>query len=365
MTEPAPADTKDPPPATAYWVTGPNTGSLRSHALPLPGAGEVAVRAQHSAISRGTERLVQAGMVPPEVAPAMRAPFQIGDFGGDVKYGYLSVGVITEFGRGSAESLGDSKRRRIAAPRPDQIGQRVFCHYPHQDRYVVPAQRLSVVPDDVPSDRATLAGTVETAINIVWDARPRWADRVAVIGCGLVGACVAILLHRMRLHDLVMVDPDPATQTVAALVGARWRTPDQCADEGLEVDLAIHCSGTQAGLHLGLSMLDVEGELIEASWFGERCPTVPLGADFHAKRLSIRASQVSEVAFSSRSRRSRQDRVALALHELRDPLYDTLITGHIRFADLPTAMARLGEPCAGRWCQVVDYGDVPDHDREE
>ncbi len=360
MTELAPAAPKEPPLATAYWVTGFNTGSLRSHAVPLPGAGEVAVQAQHSAISRGSERLVQAGAVPPEVAMHMRAPFQSGDFGGDVKYGYLSVGVITQVGPGGDPS-GDLPRRRIATPPAEQIGQRVFCHYPHQDRYVVPAQALSVVPDDVPSDRACLAGTVETAINIIWDARPRWADRVAVIGCGLVGACVAILLHRMRLHDLLIVDLDPATRSLAALVGARWRTPDQCADEGLEVDLAIHCSGTQEGIHLGLSMLDVEGELVEASWFGARCPTVPLGADFHAKRLSIRASQVSQVAESNRRRRSPQDRIALALDELRDPVYDTLITGHIRFADLPAAMARLGGPGAGRWCQIVDYGDMSDH----
>ncbi|MGB5952213.1 MAG: zinc-binding alcohol dehydrogenase, partial [Ornithinimicrobium sp.] len=301
--------------------------------------GEVAVVAEHSAISRGTERLVRAGSVPPAVAHQMRAPFQVGDFGRDVKYGYLSVGVITDLGpvdNGSsreapserdaaarwplgAQPSQDLHRSRVARVDNFAVGQRVFCHYPHQDSYVVPRTAITAVPDDVPPARATLAGTVETAINIVWDARPRWADRVAVVGGGLIGANVAMLLRRMRLHDLVIVDPDPAIRVLAEQLGASWSPPDQC---NVEVDLVIHCSGTQRGLETGLSMLDVEGELIEASWYGRFAPVVPLGEAFHAKRLTIRASQVSQVAATHRIRRTRRDRMSLALSELADPLYD-------------------------------------------
>ena len=47
--------------------------------------------------------------------------------------------------------------------------------------------------------------------------------------------------------------------------------------------------------------------------------------------------------------------MALALAELRDPLYDALITGHTPFAELPTAMSQLDQLGGGRWCHVVDY----------
>ena len=47
-------------------------------------------------ISHGTEMLVHAGRIPPEVAESMRAPFQVGSWPGPVKYGYLSVGVVEE-----------------------------------------------------------------------------------------------------------------------------------------------------------------------------------------------------------------------------------------------------------------------------
>ena len=96
------------------------------------------------------------------------------NFPGPVKYGYLSVGVVE---RGP----------------PDLRGRTVFCLYPHQTAYVVPARAVIPVPDDVPPERAVLAGTVETAVNALWDA-PLVGDRVTVVGAGMVGCCVTRLL---------------------------------------------------------------------------------------------------------------------------------------------------------------------------
>ena len=107
-------------------------------------------------------------------------------------------------------------------------GTRVFCLHPHQDRYVVPASALTPVPDEVPSDRAVLAGTVETGINALWDAGPRIGDRVAVVGAGMVGGTVAALLRTFPLDRLQLVDVNQSRSALAAalgveLVGARSR----------------------------------------------------------------------------------------------------------------------------------------------
>ena len=84
------------------------------------------------------------GGVPRSQWTQMRAPFQDGDFPGPVKYGYLNVGVVED---------GPASLR----------GRTVFCLYPHQTAYVVPVDALTLVPDDVPAERAVLTGTVETA----------------------------------------------------------------------------------------------------------------------------------------------------------------------------------------------------------
>src|SRR5919198_2947268 len=163
--------------AQAFWLRAPGRGEIRPVALPEPARGDVVVRTLRSAVSRGTETLVFRGGVPPSQYTVMRAPFQEGDFPGPVKYGYLNVGVIE------------------SGP-PSLTGRTVFCLYPHQTAYVVPARSVVVVPDDVPADRAVLAGTVETAVNALWDAAPLIGDRVAIVGAGMVGCCVARLLAR-------------------------------------------------------------------------------------------------------------------------------------------------------------------------
>ncbi|GAA3513317.1 zinc-binding alcohol dehydrogenase [Georgenia daeguensis] len=322
---------------TAYWTTSPRNGELRTEPGRTPGEGEALVRTLRSGVSRGTEMLVHAGAVPAAVARTMRAPFQEGELPGPVKYGYLSVGVVEE---GPA----------------DLVGRRVFCLYPHQDRYVVPVTALTPVPDDVPSDRAVLAGSVETAVNALWDAAPRLGDRVAVVGAGMVGGAVAALLRTFPLDRLQLVDVDPARADLAAALGVEWVHPDDAAGE---CDLVIHCSASESGLARGLELLGDEGELIEMSWYGTREPQVPLGAAFHARRLSIRASQVGAVSAARRARRTTADRLALAMRLLADPAFDAFLTSRSDLAGLPAAMERLYAGGGSPLCHVVVYPESP------
>lgn len=319
---------------TAYWTVGPGRGELRAEPAREPGDGEVLVRTLVSGISRGTEVLVHSGAVPTEVADLMRAPFQAGDFPFPVKYGYLSVGVV-ESGL------------------PELRGRRVFCLHPHQDRYVVPVAAVTPVPEEVPSERAVLAGAVETGINALWDAGPRLGDRVAVVGAGMIGGVLAQLLRGFPLERLQLIDTNP---TRARLTGESMIEFVAPGDAAGDCDLVFHCSATEAGLSTGLSLLGIEGELIELSWYGERSPRAPLGKDFHARRLSIRASQVGMVAGARRARRSTADRLRLALDQLRDPVYDAFLTGRSSFAELPAAMTAIGtDPDA--LCQVISYDE--------
>jgi threonine dehydrogenase-like Zn-dependent dehydrogenase len=329
MTEPSPRTGS----CRAYWTAEPGRGELRGAPLPEPGADEVLVRALRSGISRGTESLVHRGLVPQRVHERMRAPFQEGGFPGPVKYGYLSVGTVEE----GPEGL---------------LGRRVFSLHPHQDRYVLPASAVTPVPDEVPSDRAVLAGSVETAVNALWEAAPRLGDRVAVVGAGMIGACVAALLARFPLARLQLVDPQPSRAALGERLGVEHVLP---ADAAGECDVVVHASSTAAGLARGLELLGDEGELIELSWYGDDDPAVPLGADFHARRLQIRASQVGAVAPARRARRTTADRLATALEALRDPRFDALLSGSSSFEELPATMARLAEGSSDVLCHVVHY----------
>jgi threonine dehydrogenase-like Zn-dependent dehydrogenase len=321
--------------ARAFWLREPGVGEIRAVPLPSPGRDDVVVRTLRSGISRGTEALVFRGGVPASQYTAMRAPFQEGEFPGPVKYGYLNVGVV-EHGP------------------PSLAGRTVFCLYPHQTVYVVPARAVIVVPDDIPTDRAVLAGTVETAVNALWDATPLIGDRVTVVGAGMVGCCVARLLARLPGTRVTLVDVDPSRAQIAAALGADFATP---ADASGGRDLVVHTSATSAGLQQSLGLLAPEGTVTELSWYGDADVTLSLGGAFHSLRLGIRGSQVGTVAPARASRRSSADRLSLALDLLRDPSFDALLTGSSPFADLPAVMPRIAAGTLPALCHTVTYDE--------
>jgi hypothetical protein len=80
---------------------------------------------------------------------------------------------------------------------------------------------------------------------------------------------------------------------------------------------------------------------VELSWYGDRSVPIPLGQAFHARRLTLKSSQVGTVAASQRPRWDTRRRMELALALLGDPVLDVLITGESTFEDLPDVMRRL------------------------
>ena len=323
--------------ATAFWVTAPSRGELRADPLAEPGSGEVRVRTLASGISRGTESLVFKGELPRSVWQGIRCPFQEGEFPTPVKYGYMSVGLVEAVGRGVVAAL---------------LGTRVFCLYPHQDRYVVPAAAVLPVPPAVPTPRAVLAANVETAVNALWDAAPLLGDRVSVVGAGVVGALVAALAARIPGVEVEVVDRDPRRAPLAEALGCRFALP---ADASRERDLVLHASGTGEGLVIALGLPAFDAAIFDLSWYGERAVSLPLGEAFHAKRLRLVASQVGAVAMARRTRRTHHERLALGLALLADSRFDALITGTSRFEELPATMARLAHNPDGALCEVVRY----------
>jgi threonine dehydrogenase-like Zn-dependent dehydrogenase len=263
----------------------------------------------------------------------MRAPFQEGDFPAPLKYGYLNVGVVEE---------GPSAL----------LGRTVFCLYPHQTHYVVPASAVTPVPDSVPAPRAVLAGTVETAVNALWDAAPLVGDRIAVIGAGMVGCGVAAVLARYPAVRVQLVDADPARAATAKALGVDFALPQDALGD---CDLVVHASATEEGLARSLELLAPEGTVIELSWYGDRQVSLPLGEAFHSRRLVVRSSQVGAVSPARRARRTFADRLALALDLLADPAFDALITGESAFEELPEVLPRLVSGDLPALCHRIRY----------
>ena len=303
----------------AFWIAAPGRGELRREALPTPGAGEASVRTLYSGVSRGTEAMVFGGHVPSGEYERMRAPFQAGQFPAPVKYGYINVGQV------------------MHGP-PELAGRNVFCLYPHQQRYVVPCAALYLLPASVPAARAVLAANLETALNGLWDSGAGPGDRITVIGAGCVGCLVAWLAARIAGCTVELVDINPQRETIAQALGVRFALPARATPEA---DIVLHASGAGAGLALGMRLAGFEATVVELSWYGDQAVTLALGEAFHARRLTLKSSQVGTVAQSHRARWSLRRRMELALSLLADPALDVLINSEGRFEELPQSLERL------------------------
>src|SRR6201997_2377369 len=317
----------------ALWYVGPGRAELQEEAIAAPEPGQVQVRALFGAISRGTERLVHAGRVPESEYDRMRAPFMGGRFPFPVKYGYATVGRV--------EAGAAALRQRI-----------VFSLHPHQSLFTLSAQAVLPVPEDVPPPRAVLAANMETALNAVWDGAPGPADRIAVVGGGLVGLLVAYLCARLPAAEVTVVDIAAARAKLAHALGARFAQPDAAP---ADCDLVFHASGTGAGLATALRLAGEEAMIVELSWYGSGEVAAPLGEAFHSRRLRLVSSQVGKVAPSHRSRWTHRRRLAAALALLDTPALDLLLAPAIAFEEVPAKLPSVFASDSDRVCPLIRY----------
>ena len=295
---------------------------------------QVLVRALWSGISRGTERLVFEGRVPESEYERMRAPFQRGDFSYPVIYGYSMVGIVED----GPQAL---------------VGKTVFALYPHQSRFVLPTDAVTVLPDDLPPRRATLAANMETALNAVWDGGVGPGDRVAIVGGGVVGGLLAGLCGAIPGADVTLVDVNEGRRSLCGDMNVTFATPDKAPSD---CDIVFHTSASSSGLETAIRCTGFEGTLVEMSWYGEAQTTLQLGGAFHSQRLRIVSSQVGHVSPSRRARWHHGRRMAKALSLLCDPRFDAMLTGDVVFRDLAMSLPDILSPDARGLATAVHYG---------
>jgi 2-desacetyl-2-hydroxyethyl bacteriochlorophyllide A dehydrogenase len=248
--------------------------------LPSPGDGDVLVRTLWSGISAGTEMLAYRG----EIDPALPLDETIGTLSGSFafpfRYGYSCVGRV----------------ERSRSKTPD--GQLVFAFHPHQDAFVAAADDV-IGLGDVDPRLATLFPLVETALQVALDAGPVLEEQVAVTGLGVVGILTGLMLQRAGARVLG-VEPLAERRATAAAVGLEAIAPDEAAEliavrAPAGLPLVVETSGRPDVLRDTLPFLAHEGEALVVSWYGTKDVHLPLGAEFHRRRLRIRSTQVSSI----------------------------------------------------------------------
>ena len=329
--------------AAAVWFARARSVELRTEELADPGPDEVRVRAALSAISHGTEMLVYRGEVDADLA--LDLPTLAGGYGFPLKYGYASVGHTVAIGR-------DVRGLRE--------GDLVFALHPHQDEYVVRESLVRRLPDRTAPEQGVFLANLETAVNVVFDAKPRLGEVVAVFGQGVVGLLVTQLLCRSGAR-VIAVEPTALRRSFAERCGADAAIAPgdesflRTFTSGRGADIAIDASGSPSALQQAIDSVAIEGTVVVCSWYGDKPVPLALGGRFHRGRVRLVSSQVGRIDPALAPRWDRERRLELATDLLRELVLADLITHRIPFAQAAEAYALLDGGAAETVQVVLDY----------
>jgi len=322
------------------WFEGPYAVTLRAARSHAPGPGEVRVRATHSAISRGTELLLYRGEGPTPFDPSLEAA------GAPIyprRYGYAWVGRVVELGAGAPAAL---------------LGARIFGLLPHGDEHVLPAERLLILPDALPSPRATLIPQVETALTALWDAQVVFRQRVVVLGGGLIGLLIARLAQQAGAAQVHLIEAQPTRRELAQRFGILLvNAPEEVNPKG-DADIVFEVSGHPEQVDVAIEHCAQEASILVVSFYGARVSPVQLGSTFHRRRLQLKSSQVSHVPPSLSPRWSHARRLHSVLRLLEDPVFDTLLSAPQPFANASDVYAQLDERPTAEPCTLFRYDEL-------
>lgn len=326
----------------ALTFVAPKQVELRPVSVAAPREGQVVVRTAYSGISAGSEMLAYRGELPADAPRDETISSLAGTFTYPFSYGYSCVGRVEE--------------SRCEIP----VGSLVFAFHPHQNLLVVDASDVVPLPGDVPPRQATLFPLVETALQICLDAGPVLQRPIVVAGLGSVGLLTGVLLNRSGA-GVIAAEPLAWRREVAARLGLRAVRPEDLrsavdeATDGRGVSLGVEVTGSPGALPDLLPLLAHEGTALVASWYGTKPVPLPLGAEFHRRRLTIRSSQVSTIPSSMSSEWDVARRRAATVQLLRELPLAEVATHEFPYVDAADAYAAVDAAVPGLLHAALRY----------
>lgn len=339
--------------AQQLWFTGVEQVEVREQVFAAPGADEILVEVECSAISAGTEMLVYRGQIPKDMALDANIAALQGQQQYPLQYGYASVGIIKAVGVNVDAAL---------------LGQRVFAFQPHASHFIATLTSVIPVPADIAAEDAVFLPNMETAVNLVQDGNPALGERIVVLGQGVVGSLLAHLLAQFPLSQLHGVDAIALRRERALQLGVRnvfdpfsaadisaLRQQLTIAENNKGADLIYEVSGAPDALNLAIELSGFASRIVIGSWYGNKTAAIALGGDAHRNRLTITTSQVSSLAPELSGRWDKTRRFELSWQMLRQLRPSHLITHRAPLADAPALYRSLHQAPADILQAIFSY----------
>ena len=310
--------------ANLLWHTSPGNIDLTREELEELGNDEILIRTEYSFVSQGTEKIVNSGLVPVEIASDMKVPYMKGSFTLPCTYGYSLVGTVID---GPEELMG-------------KVGH---IMHPHQDKCVVKIKDFYCFTDQLQPKLGTLISNTETAINALWDGQPEKGSRILIVGMGSIGILTALVLKAYG-HKIYFSDVSAERSGDSIELGFLELSEEK------NFDLVYHTTATSAGLQQSIDLAGYESRIVDLSWYGSRPVEIKLGTGFHYGRKKLISSQVSHIPRAMSKDWDYKKRKDLAFDLVRE--FPTITFEEISFQQLSGSFSSL---CSKRPFTIIKY----------
>ncbi len=122
--------------------------------------------------------------------------------------------------------------------------------------------------------------------------------------------------------------------------------------------LLVDASGNPQAVAEGLRLLAHEGTALIASWFGTKDVPLPLGGEFHRRRLSLSSSQVSTIPARLAPSWTIERRRRLTVRLLRSLPLAALATHEFQLSRASEAFAAVDRGDRGMIHVALRYGEA-------
>ena len=295
----------------SFWLIKKNKPKILTNDIEYKQNNKsVLVRTLYSGISKGTEKLVANGNVHKSQFSIMKCPFQEGDFNFPIKYGYINVGKIID----GPSSI---------------LGKTIFSLSPHQTIFEISIKNIHFI-ENKNIKKYLLTANMETAVNIFWDTQAIKKDKILIIGLGSVGLLTAYYFTLKGYKNLYVTDLNINKKKIAKKLKLNFINYTKADD----LDCIINTTSSYNVLNNSFAKLNLDGKIIEASWYGDKMGKLSLGNEFHSKRLKIISSQVSNIPAHMKKKHNYKTRLKIAIDALSNDLIMSLVNSNSKFENL-------------------------------
>ena len=295
----------------SLWLENKNKPIIKKKSLNFKvNSKTVLIKTHYSGISKGTEKLVASGKISKDQFEIMKSPFQEGTFSYPIKYGYINVGKIID----GPSSI---------------VGKTIFSLSPHQTIFEISIKNIYFI-ENKNIKKYLLTANMETAINIFWDSQANKKDKILIVGLGSVGLLTAYYFTLNGYKNLYVTDLNKNKKRIAKKLKFNFVEFTKVDN----FDCIVNTTSNYNVLNESFTKLNLDGKLIEASWYGNKIGKLNLGNEFHSKRLKIISSQVSNIPAHMKKKHNYKSRLKVAIDALSSNEVMTLINSNSKFKNL-------------------------------